>query len=312
MSRWQTALTITRSVGFAILRVDKHFTIDEVVFAEPGDMTLLGARTLEGLSLVVDARRKKLVAAGLAPSSLTLHWRAGEETFDQHGAGTGERAAAEQGFARRFIARLMGLARRWMLRGFVTVRPCGPWVMETCRRSVSNNCGCVAANTAKQSKITAPGTAKHNRHRFIHNRARVARKRPASPPSRPIRASSRGVSSNSSAHSTGTSVNGGPTESKIAAAAWSLWKLPSVNSYGFQRPARNRTPGERPSDEDDPIDPPRRLGMERQQRGEVGQRRECEVGQPPFLQCPPQRFGGGSRLTQCHARKQPRSGRVAR
>jgi predicted aspartyl protease len=31
--------TITRSVGFAILRVAKQFTIDEVVFAEPGDMT---------------------------------------------------------------------------------------------------------------------------------------------------------------------------------------------------------------------------------------------------------------------------------
>ena len=61
--------TITRSVGFAILRVDKHFTIDEVVFAEPGDMTLLGARTLEGLSLVVDARRKKLVAAGPLPAA---------------------------------------------------------------------------------------------------------------------------------------------------------------------------------------------------------------------------------------------------
>jgi predicted aspartyl protease len=56
--------TITRSVGFAILRVDRHFTIDEVVFGEPGDLTLLGARTLEGLSLVVDARRKQLVAAG--------------------------------------------------------------------------------------------------------------------------------------------------------------------------------------------------------------------------------------------------------
>lgn len=55
---------ITRSVGFAIIRVEKSFTIDEVVFAEPGDLTLLGARTLEGLSLVVDARRKKLVAAG--------------------------------------------------------------------------------------------------------------------------------------------------------------------------------------------------------------------------------------------------------
>ena len=56
--------TITRSVGFAILRVDKYFTIDDVVFAERGDLTILGARTLEGLSLVVDPRRKKLVAAG--------------------------------------------------------------------------------------------------------------------------------------------------------------------------------------------------------------------------------------------------------
>ena len=32
-------------------------------------MTLLGARTLEGLSLVVDARRKKLVAAGPLPAA---------------------------------------------------------------------------------------------------------------------------------------------------------------------------------------------------------------------------------------------------
>ena len=56
--------TVTRSVGFAILRVEKYFTIDEVVFGEPGDLTWLGARTLEGLSLVVDPRRKKLVAAG--------------------------------------------------------------------------------------------------------------------------------------------------------------------------------------------------------------------------------------------------------
>ena len=60
---------ITRSVGFAIIKVDKHFTIDEVVFAEPGDMTLLGARTLEGLTLVVDPRKKKLVAAGPLPAA---------------------------------------------------------------------------------------------------------------------------------------------------------------------------------------------------------------------------------------------------
>jgi predicted aspartyl protease len=56
--------TITRSVGFAILRIGPHFTTDEVVFAEPGDLLLLGARTLEGMDLAVDAKRKRLVAAG--------------------------------------------------------------------------------------------------------------------------------------------------------------------------------------------------------------------------------------------------------
>ncbi len=55
---------ITRSVGFAIVRVDKAFTVDEVVFAEKGDLLLLGARSLEGLCLMVDSRKKKLVAAG--------------------------------------------------------------------------------------------------------------------------------------------------------------------------------------------------------------------------------------------------------
>ena len=58
---------ITRSVGFAILRIKEYFTIDEVVFAEKGDLLLLGARTLEGLNLVVRPREKKLVAAGPIP-----------------------------------------------------------------------------------------------------------------------------------------------------------------------------------------------------------------------------------------------------
>jgi len=60
---------VTRSVGFAILRVANHFTIDEVVFAEVGDLALLGARTLEGLNLTVDSARKKLVAAGPLPAA---------------------------------------------------------------------------------------------------------------------------------------------------------------------------------------------------------------------------------------------------
>src|SRR5262245_36519330 len=40
---------VTRSVGYAVLRVDKAETVDEVVFAESGDLQLLGARALEGL-----------------------------------------------------------------------------------------------------------------------------------------------------------------------------------------------------------------------------------------------------------------------
>lgn len=61
--------TITRSVGFAIVRVARSFTVDEVVFAEKGDLLLLGARSLEGLNLSVDSRRKKLVAAGPLPAA---------------------------------------------------------------------------------------------------------------------------------------------------------------------------------------------------------------------------------------------------
>src|SRR6266550_2695471 len=37
---------------------------DLVVFAEPGDMTLLGAHSLEGLNLKIDPVRKELVPAG--------------------------------------------------------------------------------------------------------------------------------------------------------------------------------------------------------------------------------------------------------
>ena len=63
---------VTRNVGFAILRVGASFTIDEVVFAEPGDLALLGARTLEGLNYTVDTVRNKLVAAGPLLAATTL------------------------------------------------------------------------------------------------------------------------------------------------------------------------------------------------------------------------------------------------
>lgn len=58
---------VTRSVGFGIVRVGEFFTVDEVVFAGPGDLALLGARSLEGFNVLVDPQRKRLVAAGSMP-----------------------------------------------------------------------------------------------------------------------------------------------------------------------------------------------------------------------------------------------------
>ena len=62
-------MIVTRQVGYAIVRAASFETIDEVVFAEPGDLSLLGARTLEGFGAVVDSRRKRLVAAGPRPAA---------------------------------------------------------------------------------------------------------------------------------------------------------------------------------------------------------------------------------------------------
>jgi len=45
---------LERPVGYAILQAEGHETTDEVVFAEPSDMVLLGVRTLEGFGVMVD------------------------------------------------------------------------------------------------------------------------------------------------------------------------------------------------------------------------------------------------------------------
>ena len=45
---------IERDIGYAILTAEGYSTIDEVVFAEDSDMSLLGVRTLEGFSVMVD------------------------------------------------------------------------------------------------------------------------------------------------------------------------------------------------------------------------------------------------------------------
>lgn len=42
---------------------------DEVVFGEPGDLVLLGSRSLEGLNFRVDPWTKQLLDAGPAPAA---------------------------------------------------------------------------------------------------------------------------------------------------------------------------------------------------------------------------------------------------
>jgi predicted aspartyl protease len=60
---------LSRWTGGVSVYVDGRWTIDEVVFGEPGDLVLLGARSLEGLNVRVDPVRKVLVDAGPAPAA---------------------------------------------------------------------------------------------------------------------------------------------------------------------------------------------------------------------------------------------------
>src|SRR4051812_23267339 len=54
---------LERWTGFVIVHVAGIATNDEVVFGEPGDLALLGARTLEGLNLRVEPANRRLVDA---------------------------------------------------------------------------------------------------------------------------------------------------------------------------------------------------------------------------------------------------------
>ena len=61
---------LARATGYAIIRASGTETNDEVVFGEPGDLVLLGARTLEGLNVRIDPLTKRLVDAGPAPAAV--------------------------------------------------------------------------------------------------------------------------------------------------------------------------------------------------------------------------------------------------
>ena len=68
-----TKQRIEREIGFAILSAEGFETIDEVVFAEPGDMTLLGVRTLEGFGVMVDNLGHRLVAIATIVAFVPRH-----------------------------------------------------------------------------------------------------------------------------------------------------------------------------------------------------------------------------------------------
>lgn len=60
---------LDRWTGSVSVYVAGKRAADEVVFGAPGDLTLLGSRTLEGLNFRVEPVTKQLVDAGPAPAA---------------------------------------------------------------------------------------------------------------------------------------------------------------------------------------------------------------------------------------------------
>ena len=55
---------VTRDIGYAIVHAGGTATADEVVFALPEDLVVLGARSIQGLNLKVDLVKKEFVDGG--------------------------------------------------------------------------------------------------------------------------------------------------------------------------------------------------------------------------------------------------------
>ena len=60
---------LERRTGAAFIHVAGKRTSDDVVFGEPGDLVLLGSRTLAGLNFRIEPVTKQLVDAGPAPAA---------------------------------------------------------------------------------------------------------------------------------------------------------------------------------------------------------------------------------------------------
>ena len=62
--RFRTASNemLERDFGYAVLSAEGFTTVDEIVFAEKSDMSLLGVRTIEGFGVMVDNIGHRFVA----------------------------------------------------------------------------------------------------------------------------------------------------------------------------------------------------------------------------------------------------------
>ena len=67
--RQATGAVVERWTGEARVHAAGIVTPDEVVFGDENDLTILGARTLEGLNVMVDPVGKRLVDSGPAPAA---------------------------------------------------------------------------------------------------------------------------------------------------------------------------------------------------------------------------------------------------
>ncbi len=67
--RQANGTVLERWTGPAYVHAGGTSATDDVVFGEPGDLVLLGSRSLEGLNLCVEPVSKRLVDAGPAPAA---------------------------------------------------------------------------------------------------------------------------------------------------------------------------------------------------------------------------------------------------
>lgn len=63
---------VERDVGYAILGAKGYEIADEIVFAQPGDMLLLGVRTVEGFGVMVDSICHRFVTQATRTVSVHL------------------------------------------------------------------------------------------------------------------------------------------------------------------------------------------------------------------------------------------------